>query len=96
MIDLCTSQMHAANVLDRPYAADHHQILGRWPRLLTVTEDASLQLDPASGLTRAQATLTSGRPLREVARWNASISGCGGVQQAIRSELVDAQGTDLR
>jgi len=76
MIELSTSRMHVANVLDRPYAADHYQILGRWPRLLIVTEDASLQLDPASGLTRPQATLISGLLLREVARWDESIRGC--------------------
>ncbi len=90
MIELSTSRMHVATVLDRPYAADPHQILGRWPSLLTVTEDASLQ--PA----RAQATLTSGRPLREVARWDASIRRCDGVPPATTIELVDAQGTDLR
>ena len=74
-----------------------------WPSLLTVTDDATLQLDPASGPARAQATLTSGRPLREVARWDASmrrwdasIRRCDGVPPATTIELVDAQGTDLR
>lgn len=89
MIELSTSQMHVANVLDRSYAADPHQILGRWPRLLIVTEDASLQLDPGIGLTRAQAMPTSGRLLGEVARRDASIRSCDGVQQAMRIELVD-------
>ena len=95
MIELSTSRMHVATVLDRWHAADH-QTLDHWPSLLTVTEDASLQLDPASGPARAQATLTSGRPLREVARWDASIRRCDGVPPATTIELVDAQGTDLR
>ncbi len=96
MIEYSTSRMHVATVLDRRHAADH-QTLDHWPSLLTVTEDTSRQ--PA----RAQATLTSGRPLREVARWHASmrrwdasIRRCDGVPPATTIELVDAQGTDLR
>jgi hypothetical protein len=92
MIELSTSRMHVANVLDRPYAADHCQILGRWPRLLIVTEDASLQLHPGIGLTRAQTMPTSGRLMGEVARWHASIRSCDGVQQAMRIKLVDDKG----
>ena len=53
MIELSTSRMHVAILLDRLHAADHHQIVGRWPSLLVVTENASLQLDPAPRLTRA-------------------------------------------
>jgi hypothetical protein len=44
--------MHVAIVLDQLPAADH-QIVGRWPSRLTVTGNASLQLDPASGPARA-------------------------------------------
>ncbi|MBA3249803.1 MAG: hypothetical protein H0T66_05725 [Geodermatophilaceae bacterium] len=89
MIELSTSRMHVATVLDRPYAADPHQIRGRWPRLLIVTEDASLQLQPGIGLTRAQTMPTAGRLMGEVARRHASIRSCDGVQQAMRIELVD-------
>jgi len=67
MIELSTSRMHVAIVLDRLHATDHHQIVGRWPSLLVVTENASLQLDPASGLTPEQATFISSRVLRQVA-----------------------------
>jgi len=52
MIALSTSQMHVAIVLDQLPAADH-QIVGRWSSRLTVTGNASLQLDPASGPARA-------------------------------------------
>jgi len=89
MIELSTSRMYVASVLDRPYAADHYQILGRWPRLLIVTEDASLQRHPGIVLTRAQTMPTSGRLMGEVARWHASIHSCDGVQRAMRIELVD-------
>jgi len=91
MIRLSSSRMHVAILLDRLHAADHHQIVGRWPSLLVVTENASLQLDPASGLTRAQATLISGRLLREVARWDESIRRCDDVTPTMRIELVDAK-----
>ena len=69
MITLSTSRMHVALLLDRLHAADHHQIVGNWPSLLIVTANASLQLDPAPGLTRAQATFSSRRLLHQVARW---------------------------
>jgi len=90
VIELSTSRMHVAILLDRLYAADHHQIVGRWPSLLVVTENASLQLDPASGLTRAQATLISGRLLREVVRWDESIRRCCSAAPEQRVELMQA------
>ena len=91
MIELSTSRMHVAIVLDRLHATDHHQIVGRWPSLLVVTENASLQLDPASGLTRAQATFISSRVLHQVARWDEAIRRCDGVTPTTRIELVDAK-----
>ncbi|CAN5277292.1 hypothetical protein BH20ACT5_BH20ACT5_08870 [soil metagenome] len=93
-IDLSSSRMHIAIVLDRLQAADHHQIVGRWPSLLIVTEKASVQLDPASGLTCAQAALMSGRLLREVARWDAAIRRCDCVTPERRPTRMDiAEGT---
>ncbi len=88
MIELSTSRMHVAILLDRLHAADHHQIVGRWPSLLVITENASLQLDPASGLTRAQATLISGLLLRAVARWDESIRRCCSTAPGQRAELL--------
>ena len=76
MIELSTSRMHVAILLDRLHAADHHQIVGNWPSLLIVTSNASLQLDPAPGLTRAQATLISSGLLHQVARWDEAIRRC--------------------
>ncbi len=52
MIRLSSSRMHVAILLDRLHAADHHQTLGHWPILLIITENARLQLDPASGHIR--------------------------------------------
>ncbi len=54
-------------------------------------ENASLQLDPASALTRAQATFISRRLLRQVARWDEAIRRCDGVTPTTRIELVDAK-----
>ncbi len=42
-----------ANALFISYRAVPDQIVGHWPSLLLVTENASLQLDPAPRLTRA-------------------------------------------
>ena len=75
MIDLSPSGLHVAVVLDDLRAVDHHLSVGRWPSLLVVTGRASLQLDPADGLTRAAAALITGRLLREVTRWDAAIRG---------------------
>ncbi len=75
MIDLSPSGLHVAIVLDDLRAVDHHLSVGRWPSLLVVTRRASIQLDPADGLTRTAAALITGRLLREVFRWDAAIRG---------------------
>lgn len=75
MIDLSPSGLHVAIVLDDLRAAGHHLSVGRWPSLLVVTRRASIQLDPADGLTAAAAALITGRLLREVTRWDAAIRG---------------------
>ena len=75
MIDLSPSGLHVAIVLDDLRAAGHHLSVGRWPSLLVVTRRASIQLDPADGLTQAAAALVTGRLLREVTRWDAAIRG---------------------
>lgn len=75
MIDLSPSGLHVAIVLDDLPVVDHHLIVGRWPSLLVVTGRASLQLDPADGLTPTAAALITGRLLREVTRWDAAIRG---------------------
>jgi len=71
--DLSATQIHVALTLDRLRAVGHHPIIGAWPSLLLVTSSASLQLDPADGLSAAQAMRISGRLLIEVTRWHASI-----------------------
>ena len=86
IIGLQTSGTHVALILDRLRAVDHHQIVGCWPSLLIVTSTASLQLDPSAGLSGAQATLISGRLLRQVARWDQAIRRCDGTAPA---RLVD-------
>ncbi len=75
MIDLSPSGLHVAIVLDDLRAVDHHLSVGRWPSLLVVTRRASIQLDPADGLTRTAAALITGRQLQEVTRWDAAIRG---------------------
>ncbi len=90
MIKLSTSRMHVAILLDRLHAADHHQIVGNWPSLLIVTSNASLQLDPAPGLTRAQATLISSRMLYQVARWDEAIRRCNSTAVDQRIDLMEA------
>ncbi len=73
MTDLSATRIHVALTLDRLRAVGHHPIIGAWPSLLLVTSSASLQLDPASGLSAAQAMRISGRLLIEVTRWHESI-----------------------
>jgi len=90
MIEPSTSRMHVAILLDRLHAADHHQIVGNWPSLLIVTSNASLQLDPAPGLTRAQATLISSRMLYQVARWDEAIRRCNSTAVDQRIDLMEA------
>ena len=90
MITLSTSRMHVAILLDRLHAADHHQIVGNWPSLLIVTSNASLQLDPAPGLTRAQATCISSRLLHQVARWDEAIRRCNSTAVDQRIDLMEA------
>jgi len=88
VIELSTSRMHVAILLDRLHAADHHQIVGNWPSLLIVTSNASLQLDPAPGLTRAQATCISSRLLHQVARWDEAIRHGNGTGPEKRIDLT--------
>ncbi len=88
MIELSTSRMHVAILLDRLHAADHHQIVGNCPSLLIVTSNASLQLDPAPGLPRAQATLISSRLLHQVARWDEVIRRCNSTGPEQRADLM--------
>jgi len=71
--DLSATRIHVALTLDRLRAVGHHPIIGAWPSLLLVTSSASLQLDPANGLSAAQAMRISGRLLIEVTRWHESI-----------------------
>jgi len=71
--DLSATRIHVALTLDRLRAVGHHPIIGGWPSLLLVTSSASLQLDPANGLSAAQAMRISGRLLIEVTRWHESI-----------------------
>jgi hypothetical protein len=73
MTELSESRTHVAMTLDRLRAVDHRPIVGCWPSLLLVTSSASLQLDPASDLSAAQAMRISGRLLIEVTRWHESI-----------------------
>lgn len=90
MIELSTPRMHVAILLDQLHAADHHQIVGRWPSLLIVTENASLQLDPAPGLTRAQLTLVSSWLLYQVVRWDEAIRCCNSTAVDQRIDLTKA------
>ena len=85
MIDLSPSGLHVAIVLDDVRAADHHLSVGRWPSLLVVTRRASIQLDPADGLTPAAAALITGRLLQEVTRWDAAIRGHNAATHAHRA-----------
>lgn len=71
--DLSATRIHVALTLDRLRAVGHHPIIGAWPSLLLVTSSASLQLDPANGLSAAQAMRISGRLLIEVTRRHESI-----------------------
>ncbi len=71
--DLSATRIHVALTLDRLRAVGHHPIIGAWPSLLLVTSSASLQLDPASDLSAAEAMRISGRLLIEVTRWHESI-----------------------
>lgn len=87
MIDLSTSGLHVGVLLGGLRAVDHHLILGAWPSLLIVTDRVSLQLDPARWLDRSQAADMSGRLLREVTRWDASIRDDGAIRYAQRSGL---------
>ncbi len=73
MTDLSATRIHVALTLDRLLAVGHQPIIGAWPSLLLVTSVASLQLDPANGLSGAQAMRISGRLLLEVTRWHESI-----------------------
>ncbi len=66
MTDLSATRIHVALTLDRLRAVGQHPIIGAWPSLLLVTSSASLQLDPANGLSAAQAMRISGRLLIEV------------------------------
>lgn len=96
MIELSSSRMHVAILLNRLRAIDHHQIVGRWPSLLVATESASLQLDPAGGLTREEAALISGRLLREVIRWDESIRRCDSEPSTMNVDLAAVREGDLR
>ncbi len=73
MTDLSASRIHVALTLDRLRAVGHQSIVGVWPSLLVVTSTASLQLDPANGLSGAETTRMSGRLLLEVTRWHEAI-----------------------
>ncbi|MGI8614532.1 MAG: hypothetical protein ACR2KL_11400 [Nocardioidaceae bacterium] len=96
MIELSSSRMHVAILLTRLQAIDHHPIVGRWPSLLMATDSASLQLDPAGGLTRAQAALISGRLLREVIRWDESIRRCDSGPSTMNVDLAAVRAGDRR
>ncbi len=71
--DLSATRIHVAMTLDRLRAVGHHPIIGAWPSLLVVTSTASLQLDPANGLSSEEALRISGRLLLEVTRWHEAI-----------------------
>ncbi|MBA3279902.1 MAG: hypothetical protein H0U22_14565 [Geodermatophilaceae bacterium] len=73
MTALSATRIHVALTLDRLRAVGHQPIIGAWPSLLLVTSSASLQLDPANGLSAAQAMRITGRLLIEVTRWHESI-----------------------
>ena len=86
--DLSATRIHVALTLDRLRAVGHHPIIGAWPSLLLVTSSASLQLDPASDLSGAQAMRVSGRLLIEVTRWHESIRRRGPMAQDGTADLM--------
>jgi len=73
MTELSESRTHVAMSLDQLRAVDHRPIVGCWPSLLVATSTASLQLDPAVGLSCEEAIHISGRLLAEIARWHEAI-----------------------
>lgn len=74
--------------LDRLRAVGHHPSIGAWPCLLLVTSSASLQLDPASDLSGAEAMRISGRLLIEVTRWHESIRRHAPIAQDGTADLM--------